>query len=111
MSAKPAAAPNWPPFAFTLDPAALAAALTELADDDAVSLPLLSPADCRPLTAAAKALPYRRATPVIGSGDKEVRQDFDLTVELDTRWIRPKDEPALTIGIGIKDHLKAIRFI
>lgn len=73
---------NPPPLSFQLDPESLAAALSRLAAEAAVSLPLLPPADCRRLIAAAEALPYRRATPVIGSGDKEVHQDFELTVAL-----------------------------
>lgn len=68
---------------FALDATTLAAALQRLAAEDAVSLPLLGPADCRALTAAAETLAYRPATPVIGSGEKEVQQDFELTVALE----------------------------
>ncbi len=63
---------------FESGPGEMAAALARMADEDAVSLPLLHDAACRRLVEAAQALPFRRATPVIGSGDKTVRQDFEL---------------------------------
>ena len=65
---------------FVIGPEALAEALNRLILEDAVSLPLLTIEDCRPLIAAAEALPYRPATPVIGEGDKAVHQDFTLSV-------------------------------
>ncbi len=56
----------------------MAGALTRLAREDAVSLPLLGPQACRGLVEAAGRLPFRQAKPVIGEGDKAVYQDFDL---------------------------------
>jgi len=67
---------------FATGPDVLADAFERLAREDAVSLPLLDPLQCRPLLAAAEALPYRRATPLIGEGDREVRQDFELSTEI-----------------------------
>ncbi len=68
------------PGRFEIDPDTLAAALNRLILEDAVSLPLLGPEDRATLLEAAEALPYRRATPTIGEGDKQVTQDFELTV-------------------------------
>jgi len=63
---------------FACSPSDMAEALTRVAREDAVSLPLLGPQACRDLVEAAGRLPFRRATPVIGEGDKAVHQDFDL---------------------------------
>ena len=68
------------PDRFEIGPDDLAAALNRLILEDAVSLPLLRPEDGGALLEAAEALPYRRATPVIGEGEKRVIQDFELTV-------------------------------
>ncbi len=73
--------------AFQCGPAQLATALGRLAAEDAVSLPLLSPESCRPLIEAAMGLPYRDATPVVGTDERRVHQDFELTVHL------PADSP------------------
>lgn len=67
-------------FAAGLD--ALADALGRLGEEDAVSLPLLDLPQCQGLVAAAEALPYRPATPIIGEGDREVRQDFELSTAI-----------------------------
>ena len=66
------------PAAFEAGPAALSSALTRLASEDALSLPLLGPDACQWLVAAAGPLPYRRATAVIGEAEHAVHQDFDL---------------------------------
>jgi hypothetical protein len=63
---------------FESSPRDMAEALTRMAHEDAVSLPLLDLEGCRTLVEAARSLPFRRATPVIGEGDKAVYQDFDL---------------------------------
>ncbi len=63
---------------FESGPSDMAEALARMAREDAVSLPLLGPQGCRGLVEAARSLPFRRATPVIGEGDKAVHQDFDL---------------------------------
>jgi alkylated DNA repair dioxygenase AlkB len=64
----------------------LAAALDRLAVEDAVVLPLLGPAERGPLVEAAGRLSYRVARPMIGEGERTVRQDFELcmTVEPDS---------------------------
>lgn len=60
----------------------LAEALTRMADEDAVSLPLLGARDCRVLVEAARPLPFRRARPIIGEGAEAVHQDFELNYDL-----------------------------
>lgn len=60
----------------------LAEALTRMADEDAVSLPLLGAEDCRALVEATQSLPFRRARPVIGEGTEAVHQDFELNYDL-----------------------------
>lgn len=67
---------------FATGPDLLAAALERLVREDAVSLPLLDPSQCRVLLAAAEDLPYRPATPIIGEGEREVRQDFELATAI-----------------------------
>ncbi len=64
------------------DPAELAAALARLDAEDAVSLPLLSARDRRRLIGATTRLPYRPATPTVGTGANEVRQDFDICMAI-----------------------------
>lgn len=59
-------------------PATLAQALARLAREDAVSIDFLSPDGCTLLLAASKSLPYREARPVIGEGERAVRQDFEI---------------------------------
>ncbi len=61
-----------------MDPGHLAEALIRLPEDDASSLPLLDEFQCRRLVAAAQALPFRTARPVIGEAERAVLQDFDL---------------------------------
>jgi hypothetical protein len=56
----------------------LAAALDRLTTEDAVSLPLLGPAQQDPLIEAAGRLSYRPARPVVGEDARTVRQDFEL---------------------------------
>lgn len=68
--------------AFQSDSAQLAEALACLAAEDAVSLPFLSPGSCGPLIEAAMALPYRDATPIVGTDEQRVHQNFELTVQL-----------------------------
>ncbi len=56
----------------------VAAALMRLAEEDAVNLPLLDAGACAPLIAAAGALTYRPATPLVGPEERRVEQHFDL---------------------------------
>lgn len=84
---------------FVIGPEVLAEALNRLILEDAVSLPLLREEDCKPLIAEAEALPYRPATPVIGKDDKEVTQDFALSVGFqpgDSFHLLAEDLEALT---------------
>jgi len=59
-------------------PAALARSLSRLAEEDAASIDLLSAEGCADLVAASAELCYREARPVIGEGEREVRQDFEI---------------------------------
>ena len=60
----------------------LAAALERVRGEAAASVPWLSERACRPFLEAARTLTYRPARPVVGSGAKEVRQDFEVCMEL-----------------------------
>lgn len=68
------------------DTARLAEAMAALEAHRAVTVPLLGPDDQAYFTAASESLSYRDAKPVIGSGGREVYQDFDLcaTFEADS---------------------------
>lgn len=59
-------------------PERLGEAIERLIGEDAVSLPFLPEPRRQILLAAAQALPYRLARPVIGEGEKAVLQDFAL---------------------------------
>jgi len=61
------------------DGAALAEAITALPEADAVSLPLLGAEAIDALVAESQNLRYRPARPVIGSGDKRVWQDCEVS--------------------------------
>ncbi len=61
----------------------LAAALGRLAAEDVVALPLLGPAERGPLAEAAGLLSYRAAKPMIGEGERTVRQDFELCMTVE----------------------------
>ena len=60
----------------------LVRALTRLEQEDAVSLPWLEESACESYLEAAASLSYREARPVVGSGEKAVRQDFEVCMEL-----------------------------
>ncbi len=59
-------------------PAEVARSLARLAEEDAAALDLLSPQCCADLLAASAELSYREARPVIGEGEREVHQDFEI---------------------------------
>ena len=59
-------------------PAELAQSLARLVTEDAVSLDFLSAQGCGELLAASRTLTYREARPVIGEGERAVRQDFEI---------------------------------
>jgi len=60
--------------------AELAGALERVGTHSGAALPFLSQSTRNILTAAATELVYRPARPVIGEGERQVLQDFDLTV-------------------------------
>ncbi len=66
-------------------PADLAAALTRLDAEPAVSLPLLGTRARRRLIGATTRLSYRPARPVVGAGANAVRQDFELCMAIPKR--------------------------
>lgn len=66
---------------FTATQEALAAALIRLKSTDAVVLPLLSGPARRRLVRAAAGLRYRPARPEFGSGERLVRQEFELCTD------------------------------
>ncbi len=71
-----------PPFApsgFESSPAALAEAIARLPEEDAVSLPLLGDTSLQNLIEESTTFTYRAATPVIGEGEKSVRQDCEVS--------------------------------
>ncbi len=59
----------------------VAAALATLGDAGAVSLPLLAESCRRRLLSAARRAVWRPARPVVGSGDKVVRQEMEVCSE------------------------------
>ena len=61
---------------------ALVGALTRVQQEDGASLPLLDQAACGRYLTACEALSYRPARPVVGSGDKEVHQDFAVCMDI-----------------------------
>lgn len=63
---------------FVADAGQVARALARLDAEDAVALPFLAEEARRALLEAARAAPLRRARPVIGEGERVVRQDFDI---------------------------------
>ncbi len=70
------------PVALRASSEAVAAALELLARDDAAVVPLLAPAACGALIDASADLAFRRAKPVIGEGERAVRQDFDICLAI-----------------------------
>jgi hypothetical protein len=64
--------------AFVTGTGALADAIRRTGDADAASLPLLDGPACARLAGEARALSYRPARPVVGSGETAVHQEFDL---------------------------------
>jgi hypothetical protein len=76
--------------------AELSAALGRLAAEDAVVLPLLAPADRSTLVEATEGLAYRAARPVIGVGERAVRQDFELCMSI------PPGSPFHALGAALE---------
>jgi hypothetical protein len=63
----------------TASPAAVAASIEACAASGASSLPILDRSECRRLADAARELTWRPARPVVGEGERQVFQDFELT--------------------------------
>lgn len=67
---------------FSATPEDLARAIARLAQEDALSLPLLDGAARRRLTAATAHLQFRPARPVVGEGANAVRQEFEICMPI-----------------------------
>jgi hypothetical protein len=63
----------------TASAAALAEAIQACADEGASALSILDRSECRRLAEAARDLTWRPARPVVGEGERQVLQDFELT--------------------------------
>jgi len=61
---------------------AMAAALDQVAREDAAVLPVLTPAACRAFVDSAADLSFRAAKPVIGEGERAVYQGFDICLSI-----------------------------
>jgi hypothetical protein len=86
----------------TAAPRDLAAALRRCAAEDAATLRVLSAADCARLAAAARQLAgWRRARPVVGEGERQVLQDFELTQQF------PAESPFRAVAADIDVVLRA----
>ena len=64
------------------NPDAMAAALDQVAREDALVVPLLTPAECRAFIDAGADLAFRSAKPVIGERERAVYQDFDICLSI-----------------------------
>jgi len=62
----------------------LAAGLDRLRSEDAVSIAFLGNIDRKALVGQAGHLAYRKAAPMIGEGERAVRQDFELCMSIAT---------------------------
>ena len=74
-------------------------ALLSLVAEDAVSMPLLAAEALPPLLAAAEGLSYRTGRREISSGEKAVRQDFDICMA------PPKQNPLWDLAAELEEHL------
>ena len=92
-----AASPPPEPIRFALDRGPLSQALADLRQTPALVLPCLAEPQRQALVAAADALPYRQARPVIGGGPNAVHQDFELNFEIPA----PSPFHDLTAALGV----------
>ncbi len=72
-----------------------AVALSQVAALGYACLPILAEAECRALLAGCEALSYSLARPLVGAAGREVRQDFDLTMEI------PKPNPIRDLAASL----------
>ena len=63
-------------------PTEVADVLTRLGDAGALSFPVLDAEGCAALVVATEALAFRPAHPTIGTGNKLVRQEFDICMDV-----------------------------
>jgi len=85
--------------AFVSDTHLVRDALLSLVAEDAASLPLLAAEALLPLLTAAQGLSYRTGRREIGTGEKAVRQDFDICMA------PPKPNPLWDLAAELEDHL------
>ena len=74
-------------FALMAEEQRLPRAIARLEDEDACALPWIEGATCASLVGALDALPFRKARPVVGEGERAVFQDFDICMKV------PADHP------------------
>ncbi|MDJ0943048.1 MAG: hypothetical protein QNJ30_06270 [Kiloniellales bacterium] len=98
--AKPPGGPPATAFDFRAAPDDLARAIRRLGEEDAASLPLLGPADCARLCAAAEDIAFRPGQAVVGSGEAAVRQDFDVALSF------PPDSVFRALAAGLEARLR-----
>ena len=58
----------------------MAAAVAQMAEDGAATVPMLDGRGCSLLLEATEQLNYRACAPVVGTGEKTVTQDFDISL-------------------------------
>ncbi len=89
------------------DTAALSAALAICAAAGAAALPVLSEADRMRLVTAVEGLSWRPARSAVGEGERQVLQDFELTLQL--RESSPYRETATLIDAAIAAAASRLR--
>lgn len=92
---------------FVATPDILAAVIRRLADEDAVATPFLDVASRDRILEDVRELPYRQARPIVGEGERIVRQDFDICMSI------PEAHPLQTllgsVGEALEVALSSIR--
>jgi hypothetical protein len=76
-----------------------AEAIGALGERDAESVPFLAPDECRAWLARAEVLPFRRARPLVGEGERQVRQDFEIADRF------PPDSPFWALSRLVEEPL------
>ena len=87
---------------------ALAEAILRLERENALALPWLERDACAALVETTHSLPFRKARPVVGEGERVVYQDFDICmpvpVEHPLHHLRQASERALQAALAVLGH-------
>lgn len=83
------------------DAASTARLIARLGSEDAGAMPLLTEAACASLLNEAESLPYRIGRREMGSGDRIVRQDFEICMDV------PAVSPLWRLAAGVEGLLNA----